>query len=233
MPRFAISRENGVFLQLAGRRRYDRSPADLIIEEQPVRLDAGYRELSTWNAAYLALPLPGFARHVLAARVSGLVRDGPGASTSSIGGAASQGLALPGLGQTVGGSSRLLPVRGFDSGTRRGSRAWTASGEYRVPLALVSRSLHPLPVFFDRLAGAAFLDAGHAWCDPEIAARLVPGACTTTDSAMAPLLAAGGEIVAILSVWGTSTPVRLGLAAPIQGTPERSPRAYLMAGAAF
>jgi hypothetical protein len=233
MPRFAISRENGVFLQLAGRRRYDRNPADVIIDEQPVRLDAGYRELTTWNAAYLALPLPGFARHVLAARASGLVRNGPGASTSSIGGVASQGLALPGLGQTLGGSSRLLPVRGFDSGTRRGSRAWTASGEYRFPVTMVSRSLHPLPVFFDRLAGAAFLDAGHAWCDPDTAARLVPGACTTTDSAAAPLLAAGGEVVAILSVWGTSTPVRFGLAAPIQGAAERSPRAYLMAGAAF
>ncbi|HSJ06948.1 MAG TPA: hypothetical protein VK936_09605 [Longimicrobiales bacterium] len=233
MPRFAISRENGVFLQVAGRRRYDRNPEDVIIEDQPVRLDAGYREFTTWDAAYLALPLPGFARHVLAARMSGLVRDGPGASTSSIGGVASQGLALPGLGQAVGGSSRLLPVRGFDSGARRGSRAWTASGEYRFPVTLVSRSLHPLPVFFDRLAGTAFLDAGHAWCDPDTAARLVPGACTTTDSAMAPLLAAGGEIVAIVSVWGANTPVRLGLAAPIQGGADRSPRAYLMAGAAF
>lgn len=233
MPRFAISRENGVLLQLSARQRWDRNPLETTIDDQPVVFDRAYRELTTWDAAYIALPLPGFARHVVAARFSGLLRDGPGAATISIGGGASQGLAIPGLAQQVAASSRLLPVRGFDRGTRRGTRAWTASTEYRFPLALVSQGLHPLPLFFDRLSGALFADAGHAWCDDDAARRLPAAACPFLRPGEAPLLSAGTELVAMISFWGLSTPLRFGAAFPLQGTPQKNPRVYVLGGAAF
>jgi hypothetical protein len=231
-PRFAISREDGVFLQLSARQRWDRSPTETTVDDQVVVIDRGYRELTTWDAGYLALPLPGFARHVLAARFSGLLRDGPGASTVAIGGGSSPGLAITGMAQQIGSSSRLLPVRGFDRGVRRGTRAWTASAEYRFPLALVSKGLHPLPLFFDRLSGAAFADAGHAWCDRATAERL-PTACRSVTSGGAPLLSTGAELSALVGFWGLNTPLRFGIAVPLQGARTTNPRAYLLAGAAF
>lgn len=231
-PRFAISRENGVFLQLSARQRWDRSPTETTVDDEVVIFDRGYRELTTWDAAYLALPLPGFARHVVATRFSALLRDGPGASTVGIGGGSSQGLAITGLDQQIGGSSRLLPVRGFEHGVRRGTRAWTASAEYRFPLALVNRGLHPLPLFFDRLSGAAFADAGHAWCDRATADRL-PTACPSVSSTAAPLLSTGAELSALVGFWGLNTPLRFGFAVPLQGARNTNPRAYLLAGAAF
>src|SRR5690606_12955515 len=65
-PPLSISREDGYTLQVAGRQRWERDPDTVVIDDVPVLLDASYRELTTWNTAYAALPLPGFARHVLA-----------------------------------------------------------------------------------------------------------------------------------------------------------------------
>lgn len=233
MPRFAISRENGVVLQASARQRWDRSVTEAVIDDRTVVFDAGYRELTTWNAAYLALPLPGFARHVLAARASGLFRDGPGAGTSSIGGVSSGGFSTLGLPWEALGVGRLLPVRGYASGVRRGTRAWTGSLEYRLPLALVTRGAAPLPIFFDRLGGAAFVDAGHAWCDAATAARFTPAACPSTDPGATPLIAAGGELLGLFSIWGAPLPLRLGAGFPLTGDAGRSPRFYLTAGTFF
>jgi hypothetical protein len=230
MPRFAISREDGVALQVALRRRWDRDPIETVVDGERLVFDGTYSELTTWSAGYLALPLPGFARHVVAARFSGLFRDGPGASPSSIGGASTQAVWLPGLAQEVGGTSRLLPVRGFDAGVRRGTRAWTASAEYRFPVALVTRSLRPLPAFFDRLSGSGFVDAGHAWCT---ATTQQPVHCASVSPTDPPVISAGAEITALLNFYGVALPLRFGVATPIQGGLDTAPRVYFLGGAGF
>jgi hypothetical protein len=232
-PRFAISRENGVVLQLAGRQRWDRSVSDVVIDDDIVVFDAGYRELTTWNAAYRALPLPGFARHVVAVRMSGLLRDGPGAGTSGIGGVSGAGLAVLGLPWESTGTGRLLPVRGYAAGARRGTRAWTASAEYRAPLLLLTRALRPFPIFLDRLAGSAFVDAGHAWCDPDALARLPAGACPSVSAGDAPLVAAGAELLGMFSLWGAPVPVRAGFGVPLRTAAGRGARFHVTTGAFF
>lgn len=232
-PPRAISRENGVLLQVNARRRWDRNIREAVIEGRPVVYDGGYRELSTWSAAYLALPLPGFARHVVAVRASGLYRAGPGAALSSIGGVSGSyfGLGLPGVVDDIGGTSRLLPLRGFGEGVRMGTRAWTASAEYRLPLAMIAAGLPPLPLFLDRLSAALFLDAGNAWCDPATTARLHPDFCRSAAS-HPPLMAAGAEATLLLSAYNVPLPLRFGAGAPLRGSDGR-PRAYLLVSPGF
>ena len=43
------------------------------------------------------------------------------------------------------------------------AEAWAASLEYRFPIALFNRGLGAWPLHFDRMVGAAFVDAGDAW----------------------------------------------------------------------
>jgi hypothetical protein len=234
-PPFAISRENGVSLQLAVRQRWDRNVrAFTDAQGREVTFDGGYRELTSWNAAYRALSLPGFARHVVALRGSALMRDGPGAATTGIGGVsgAAFGLGIPGVAADLGGVGRLLPVRGFDEGARRGTRAWTASAEYRFPLFILATSLRPLPVFADRMGGALFVDAGHAWCDAPAAARFTTS-CTSTRPGDEPLVSAGAEVTTFLSLYGARAPLRIGFGAPLQGSTGRRPRAYVLISTGF
>src|SRR5690606_14595434 len=114
---YSISRENGVALQVGARRRWDREPVTCRISgTREITVDAGYSEPTTWNAAYYALPLPGFARHVLAARFSGLYREGPNVSLGQVGGVNTSGLAVPGLDSDIAGGGRLLPLRGVEEG---------------------------------------------------------------------------------------------------------------------
>lgn len=229
VPPFAISPENGFSLQVSARRRSEREPMSQVIDGNTVVFDASYDELTTWNAAYLALPLPGFARHVIAARVSALHRTGPGAGTSAIGGASSTPPAALALLGDIAGVSRLLPVRGFDVGARRGTRAWTAAAEYRLPIAFITRSLHPLPIFLDRVSAAAFADAGHAWCS---AAHATP-ACSFTSANAPALVSAGGELITHASIFGLAAPIRFGAAVPLQGADRRAPRFHLLFGSSF
>src|SRR5690606_33724123 len=138
---FSISREDGVTLALGGRHRWDVSPSEVI--------DRSYNEASAWTAAYKAIPAFGFANHVLAARASGIWRDGPGARLVDLGGSSGSSLGVPG--GAIGSSALFLPVRGFPSGARAGTRAWSASLEYRLPLALIGRGARLLPFYLDRL----------------------------------------------------------------------------------
>jgi hypothetical protein len=235
-PPFAISRENGAVLQLAGRQRHDRNPRTFLDpQRRSITIDGSYRELTTWNAGYLALPLAGWARHVIALRASGMYREGPGATAAGIGGTSGTpaGLRLPGLTDDLGGTGRLLPVRGFEQHARTGTRAWTASAEYRFPLLRLETALRPLPIFADRIAAAAFLDAGHAWCSTQHAARMPTTACSATTHAVPPLVAAGGEITALLTVYTVPIPLRAGIALPVQGTAERRPTGYLLLSRGF
>lgn len=216
----SISREDGISLSVGARQRWDRGNDEF---------DGGYRELTTANALFQSLDLPGFARHVLALRASGLYRDGIGATPSSIGGASGLQIEAP-VEVDIGPGSLLLPVRGFPRGVRAGTRAWTATAEYRFPLALVGRGIRILPLFLDRLSGAVFADAGDAWCESELADRY--RACSSA-SPRDPLVSAGAELNLDLGFFGYgSLRTRIGAAFPIQG-PDDGVAFYLRLGTGF
>jgi hypothetical protein len=106
-------------------------------------------------------PRLGFGYPVLAVRGAIGAFDGPIGDRLSVGGVSS-GTLLFGFGQEVG-TLRTFPVRGYDGGTLHGRRAATLTAEYRVPLALLGRSLGHLPLGADKLAFAVFGDVGDAW----------------------------------------------------------------------
>jgi Tol biopolymer transport system component len=221
---FSISLEDGIALALTGRRRWD---LDRYRDSDGLLLERGYDEVSGQFRAYRALGLPGFANHVLAARVAARWRQGPGAVAFGIGGASGTALDL-GIG-SIGGGHRFLPVRGFDVDDRIGTRAWSGSLEYRFPIALVERGIGLIPVFLDRLSGSLFLDAGDAYCSAAEEVRF--GYCSPA-SAVA-LVAAGGELAADLSfLLARPTRLRGGIAFPIQGR-AGGPQLFFQLGVPF
>ncbi|HET9983647.1 MAG TPA: hypothetical protein VFQ38_08665 [Longimicrobiales bacterium] len=215
---FSISRENGVSLTASARRRWDTRPDSL---------SGTYSEATAWGAAYQGLRAFGFAHHVLALRASALLRAGPGAEPHGIGGPSGGSASL---GITTVGGFRLLPVRGYDADVRYGTRAWSASLEYRVPIALVGRGLGVSPYFLDRIAAAAFLDAGDAWCESDAAARY--RACA--DRSAGTLYSAGGELQVDGRVLFPATlRARLGAGVPLSAGADRKPRLWVEFGSAF
>lgn len=218
---YSISRENGVSLSGTLLRRWDLE-RNAGASGDPI--DRSYDEARLTAMGFHSLRGPGFANHVLALRVAGARRTGPGADAFGIGGASGSPLDIGPLG--VVGVGRAMPVRGFASNDRLGTRGWAAALEYRFPLALVGRGVRVWPLFVDRFSGVAFLDAGDAWCTP---AQLSAGlACDAADAA--PLVGAGGELVADVTVL---LPLRLraGVGFPLHGAaPGRGPTAYLRFG---
>ena len=207
LPALAISREDGVRLNAFVRRRFDADPSQVF--------DASYSEYQGAASAYKSIGAFGFAHHVLAARASALVRTGTGAGPTN-----------------VGSVVDYLPVRGFGKNARIGFAGWSASAEYRVPIALVGRGYQLRPIFLDRVAGSLFVDAGNASC--------TAGQKQTYDSCAGAagmprelLLSAGLEVnatVALLSFmpfWA-----RGGVAFPLQGGRHR-PQVYMTLGPAF
>ena len=209
---FSISREDGVSGFLQARRRWDASVTDSLAGEPG--FDLGFHDLSGEVRAYKGLRLPGFANHVLAARVSA----GAG-SAFSIGGSSGQSERITGR-ELFGGSSLLFPVRGYRRRSRHGRYAWTASAEYRVPLARINRGLGDFPVYFDWIAASVFVDAGNAWFD------------NPRGDALASV---GGELLLNgLPVWTLPTVLRTGLAVPLVSVPGvRSVSVYVRLGVAF
>jgi dipeptidyl aminopeptidase/acylaminoacyl peptidase len=232
-PAFAISRQDGVLLQVFGLERRERDPQTITVDNRTFVLDGGYSEIATRNTAYRSLPGPGFARHVIAFRAAAIRRSGPGAGLVNLGGASAAGFSIPGLVDGVGTSSQLLALRGIEEGERRGNIGWAASAEYRVPVALVSTSLHPLPLYFDRIAAAAFADMGHAWCDDDAAQRFVESACRFTSARATPVTTAGFEVTAFFSGFSALIPVRAGIAFPIAGLSSRTPGLHVLIGMPF
>ncbi|MXW17126.1 MAG: BamA/TamA family outer membrane protein [Gemmatimonadetes bacterium] len=159
---FSISREDGMSAWVSWRMRrvagLDRVLRGLVYE------DRGFGELTGELSAYKGLRAWGFANHVLALRMSGGIGFGPGAHQFlfDVGGAEGMPEGISGFG-LFGGSGKLLPLRGYPGNARFGRLAWTASAEYRFPIALVDRGLGPLPLFIDRFHGSVFVDAGNAW----------------------------------------------------------------------
>ena len=216
-PALAISREDGVSLSLRGRLRADGDDD---------RFEEGYTELVPYAAAYRSLPFGGFAHHVAAARVSALYRGGDGAVPVGIGGASGAAI-VDGI---DAGGSLLLPVRGVER-TRGGTRGWSASAEYRFPLALVGRGYRFVPFFLDRVSGALFVDAGDAWCHGAAAQRF--GLCDGRTEPSAPLVGAGAELGLDVGLFGfSSIRMRLGAAAPVSGA-ENDVQLYVRFGPSF
>ncbi|HLL48213.1 MAG TPA: hypothetical protein VK399_16045, partial [Longimicrobiaceae bacterium] len=176
---------------------------------------AGYLRAVGRARAYRGIPLWGFARHALALRATGGVESGSRSPGFRAGGAS--GAAAP---ASVGvdfqlGSSLTFPVRGYPEATQYGDRAFSATAEYRFPLALVERGAGLVPLFLDRLWGDVFADAGAAWC-PGTCQRGLRGAPATPD----PLYSVGAELGVDLTLgYFAELTVRGGVALPLSDVP--------------
>lgn len=205
-PAYAISAEDGVSASAQLRRRIELDPSELG--------DESYTEATGYAAAYKSIDAFGYAHHVIGVRANALRRSdiGPGP-------------------EDVGGATAYLPVRGYKSGERVGFAAWTASLEYRIPLALIGRGYKVRPFFLDRTSLALFADAGNASCKEEqkLVYTICPGARPDRDTRM--LSSAGVELNAVLSVF-TFLPmwVRGGVAFPLEGG---KPKGYFAFGPSF
>jgi hypothetical protein len=228
---FSISPEQGFLAAVSAQGRRFRQPfAD---DARPT----GYLRLIGRTQAYQPVDLGGFARHVLALRAVAGADVGSRSPGLKVGGAGGASLAGP-LGSSLGlGESLQFPVRGYASGAQRGDRAFSASAEYRFPLALVERGYRLLPTYLDRLWGAAFTDAGAAWCvaacDPAQARR---------ESAARPLVSMGAELGADVDLfYGGALTLRAGAAFPLStverldaaGRQRPGPVVYVRLGRSF
>ena len=221
-PAFAVSREDGVILSAEARRTLE--------SEDTPGSPREYNELEVFSAGYKSLPFGSFAHHVLAVRMSALVRTGDGARPAGVGGGSGGRADI--LGIDIGGGSRLLAVRGFEPGTLLGTRAWTATVEYRAPIAMIGRRPALSPVFFDRISIAGFADVGDAECTG-LALERFPRSCGLRNSFPTPIASAGGELVLDIGFAGIfPARVRLGAAAPFRG-PGTGAKLYAHLGASF
>ena len=216
-PAFAISREDGLSLSATARWRHE------VAQDTSMGPNAGYKEVTTWNTAYKSLGRATFAHHVIGLRFSALWRDGDNPPFTRIGGAPGD---LFDLGiASIGDDAGLLPVRGYDD-ERRGTKAWTASFEYRLPIVMVGRGIKLWPVFLDRLYLSAFADAGKASCPENFTSRL----CMPREAD--PLFSVGGELGFDFALFSfANSRARVGFGQPL--TNGDSGRLYLSFGSAF
>jgi Tol biopolymer transport system component len=213
---YSISRQDGIVTS-AGLGRWWNTDDGVVAYDQVSGSLAGFRGHRLW----------GFADHVTAARLAGILRTGDDARSLSIGGP--PGIIPDLLGTGQGGT--FLPVRGFQSGDRFGTRAWTASAEYRFPLHMpAARSV--LGLSLSSVSGALFADAGHAWCTAAERASDRFHDCPATAD---PVLAAiGAEMSVTLGVLhGVPLMIRYGLAVPVSGATERAPVFHMGLGPSF
>ena len=186
---FQMGNARGAALYLRARTRRDLdAPAGLAGR---AGVDRAVDDLVGRFRAYLPAPGPGFAASVLAVRADGGAARGPATGTGYF---------------SVGGNSGFFAVRGHDPAARAGRRAWSASIEYRAPLALVNRGLGAWGLHLDRIFGSAFIDAGDAW-DVGAASEAEP-------SRRRPLASLGIELTTdLLVLYQAPLRLRLGMAA--------------------
>jgi hypothetical protein len=163
--------------------------------------------------AFQPLSLPGFARHVLAARIAGGFTDSNASSALSVGGVSGiQTELVPGV--SFGDPSRTFPVRGFAPGAEYGTRSLSATAEYRAPLTLVARGAGLFPLFLDKLSVDVFGDAARAWCPSTLA--LSSGLCSGVGTRDGWLASVGGELAIDLALqYDVPYRLRLGFARPV------------------
>jgi hypothetical protein len=227
-PAFSISPEDGISVSATFRDRL-RSGANA----------TGGQSLSTVGTAslYKSLDLPGFAHHVLALRGAAGYADDRAAGYFLVGGVSGSSFQIiPGY--TLGEGRKTFPVRGFSAGTLAGTRAFTGSAEYRVPLFLTGGAPGPLPFFFDRSSLSLFGDYGSAWCPNIAAGREVCNSNTTLQTHRASIASIGAELNLNLGVlsWDTPYRFRLGVVSPQHNAAffgQKSIQAYVVSGISF
>jgi hypothetical protein len=214
---YSISREDGVITSFSVGRWW-------AVDDGRV----AYDQLSGSLAGFLGHRLWGFADHVAAARVAGIRRDGPDARTFSVGGPPGT---VPDLFLGTGQAGIFLPVRGFQSGDRFGTRAWTGSAEYRFPVHMPGAA-RVLGFSLTSVSGALFADAGHAWCTDEEREAERFHACPAADD---PILASIGAEMGITFgiLHGVPLMLRYGAAIPVSGPARRGLAFHLGLGPSF
>jgi hypothetical protein len=219
-PGLAVSVQDGIAASFTQRRRFGSGVQFEDVDESIVTMSAAK-----------SIPMPGYARHVLALR--GAYGEAGHASTNAfgVGGVSGTSIELvPGI--TYGGSRRTFFVRGFEGNAQLGVRAAAASLEYRAPLLLGGRGVPFLPVFFQKSSLTAFADAGSAWCSfpvPDSFICPAPRAQTWLGSV-------GGELALDAALqYDTIYRFRLGLAHPVYGEEfaERKTTIYFSLGSTF
>ncbi|MGQ0715298.1 MAG: hypothetical protein ACT4PJ_16490 [Gemmatimonadaceae bacterium] len=202
-PPLAISLENGVQISGFARQRWISG------ESRPWS-----REALGALSMYKALDLGGYAHHVLAARVAGGWSEGIAPEVFGVGGESGSSIeVLPGV-RT--GTRRTFGVRGWDPDSREGTRALATSVEYRFPISLANRGTGPL--FFDRLSGALFADAGAGWHPTPVS-----------------WIASAGAEIALDIAWlyDDAYRLRLGGALPFAGSGREPGKLYVLLGTSF
>ena len=219
-PGLSVSTEDGVAMQVTLRQRLNEGRSDVAVTEAILEANAAK-----------SLPLPGFARHVVAVRAAyGMTSDST-RSYLSVGGVSGSYLeVLPGL--SVGDPRRTFFVRGFSPAGQRGTRAAAASAEYRAPLVRVGRGVGLVPASLQKLSALVFADAGAAWCTVGITDTSCP-------AVIAPrrwIASVGGEIVFDTNLqYDALYRMRLGVALPVRGevAAPRQATIYFTFGSTF
>jgi hemolysin activation/secretion protein len=172
---------------------------------------------------------------VIALRGAGGIADNRTNGYYSVGGVSGSPFeVVPGY--VLGEGRKTFPVRGFAAGSVIGTRAFTGTLEYRMPLWLLGGSPGILPFFFDRSSLTLFGDYGSAWC-PSISTTTE--VCNRTDQDRRIRIgSAGAEINLNLGVlsWDSPYRFRLGIAHPMQNGnlfARQSVQVYLVSGASF
>jgi hypothetical protein len=218
---FSISPEDGVGAFLRGRARKELALADSL--QNVAGDDRSFQELIGQLTLYKSLPLPGFSNHVLGVRGSAGVARGPGADAYhfEVGGASAGSVQSP----LPVGQGLFFPLRGYGTAERSGRKAWSASAEYRFPILYMNGGPGLLPIHFDWLSGALFMDAGNAWgTELEVIGH--------TNPRQDPLASLGGELtVRLLPLWYQNMDFRMGAAFPLRE--GEGARFYLRLGPAF
>lgn len=154
---------------LSNLRAYTRS----VSEERGWSFSAGLRIRAPWLGAHYqsrelsfslkkALPVTRWRRHALVFRLQGAIAqsrfDRP--ITYSVGGMQDQNL-WNALQSQIGAST--VVVRGFSAARVRGDQYLLGGAEYRFPLLWIDWGHSTLPLFFERIHGALFVDAATAF----------------------------------------------------------------------
>jgi hypothetical protein len=215
-PALAISPENGIGVSAVYRRLYEVSPLLDPLSRRWVE------EVRAAASGYLALPLPGFAHWVLAARAAGGVLRGPLPRSFELGGTSGDQLAaFPGY--LIGAGRRFFPLRAYDPAGGF-TRVFVGAVELRVPIALVAEGIWQLPLGLDRISANLFGELGGGWRSGQ---PVRPFA----------LKSAGGEMVIDLAVsYDVPLRMRLGAATPLTaglGSAAGEVRFYLTFGSSF
>ncbi|HEX8616075.1 MAG TPA: hypothetical protein VF911_00705 [Thermoanaerobaculia bacterium] len=192
--------------------------------------DASLQQYRGDLRGYRAVPFGRGAtgRHVIAARVAA------GRNTGDFVLQRELRVGGTGAGEFAGIETINFPVRGYSSGTLRGSDAALVSLEYRFPLYEIDRGPGNWPLFLRRIFGDVFYDTGTAWNRNAITLPAITRPRSSAFDEQNTLSSAGAELSLDL-VAGFAFPIRyrLGAAYLLDGPDEGNAAVYLTFGSSF